>query len=158
MLKFVTPSLIGLVVVAGLTAAPACAKEKQPEGGVQIDIQNNVRPTLNSVRVIDNTLAQYRKATIFSRRKIDSLLDAEGAYVSETVTGFKKITVQIRNKTDEPLPLEARASWYDVNGVPTDTGSAWTRLFLQPRSLVTYEQVSTRLNSAQYYVEVRGAE
>lgn len=153
------PSLICGLMAAAVAATPACAqKEKQPEGGVEINIQNNVRPTLNSVRVIDNTLAQYRKATIFSRRKIDSLLDAEGAYLSDTPTGFKKITVQIRNKTDEPLPLEVRNSWFDVNGVPTDTGSSWTRLFLQPRSLVTYEQISIRMNSAQYYVEVRGAQ
>ena len=55
-------------------------------------------------------------------------------------------------------PLQARASWYDQNCVPTDGAQAWTSLFVQPNAMVTFEQNSARLNSAQYYVEIRGAE
>lgn len=158
MQKPMSTAAILVMGAVALLATPTLAKEKQPEGGVQIDNQNNIRPTLNSVRVIDNTMGQYRKAHIFARRKVDTLLDVEGTFVAEGPTGFKKVITQIRNKTDEPLPLEVRCSWYDVNGVPTDTGSSWTRLFAQPRSMVTFEQSSTRLNSAQYYIEVRGAQ
>ncbi|MDB5452964.1 MAG: hypothetical protein JWO33_1542 [Caulobacteraceae bacterium] len=158
MLKSMTATGIGLIAAASLMAMPASAKEKQPEGGVQIDAQNNVRPTLNTVRVIDDQLGQYRRANIFAKRKIDTLLDVEGTYVVDTPTGFKKIITQIRNKTDVALPLEVRVSWYDVNGVPTDTAASWTHLFAQPRSMVTFESISNRLPSAQYYVEVRGAQ
>ena len=104
--------------------------------------------------MIDNTLAKY----VGRKFKVDSLLDTEGAYVSIGPTGFKKITVQIRNKTNVALPLQVRASWYDQNGVPTDGAQAWTSLFVQPNAMVTFEQNSARLNSAQYYVELRGAD
>ena len=56
------------------------------------------------------------------------------------------------------LPLEVRVSWYDQNGVPTDGAQSWTRLFAQPQAMVTFQQSSARLNSAQYYVEIRGAQ
>ena len=149
-LRFKHLALAGsLAVLAGLAG---CATA--PEGGVRIDQQNNIRPELNSVRVLDGTLAKY----VGTKGKVDSLLDVEGTYVSTGPTGFKKITVQIRNKTKVALPLEVRASWYDAAGVPTDQAQSWTRLFAQPQSMVTFEQGSTRLNSAQYYVEVRGAQ
>lgn len=150
-----TPNFKRLTLVAALAVAAgltACATP--PEGGVRIDQQNNIRPDLNSVRVLDGTLAKY----VGTKNKVDSLLDVEGAYVSTGPTGFKKITVQIRNKSKVALPLEVRASWYDQSGVPTDSAQSWTRLFAQPMSMVTFEQGSTRLNSAQYYVEVRGAQ
>ncbi len=145
--------LIILATASLLTAGLAgCATA--PEGGVRIDQQNNIRPELNSVRVIDGTLARY----VGAKFKVDSLLDTEGAYVSTGPTGFKKITVQIRNKTNVALPLQVRASWYDQNGVPTDQAQSWTSIFVQPNAMATFEQSSARLTSAQYYVEIRGAQ
>ena len=143
-----------LAAVAALGAGLTACETTPPEGGVRIDQQNNIRPELNSVRVIDGTLARY----VGSKSKVDSLLDTEGAYVSTGPTGFKQITVQIRNKTNVMLPLEVRASWYDQNGVPTDSAQSWTKLFAAPQAIVTFQQGSARLNSAQYYVEIRGAQ
>jgi hypothetical protein len=151
-----TRSLQRLALAALAVAATglAACETTPPEGGVRIDQQNNIRPELNSVRVLDTTLGRY----VGPKFKVDSVLDVEGAYVSTGPTGFKKITVQIRNKTNVALPLEVRASWYDAAGVPSDSAQSWTKLFAQPQSMVTFEQGSTRLNSAQYYVEVRGAQ
>ncbi len=150
-----TPNFKRLTLIATLAlAAGLAACATPPEGGVRIDQQNNIHPDLNSVRVLDGTLAK----NLGSKGKVDSLLDVEGAYVSTGPTGFKKITVQIRNKSKVALPLEVRASWYDQSGVPTDSAQSWTRLFAQPMAMVTFESSSTRLNSAQYYVEVRGAQ
>jgi len=143
-----------LLVVAAAASLAGCATTEPPEGGVRIDQQNDVHPTLNSVRVIDDSLARY----VGSKYKVKSVLDVEGVYVSATPTGFRKVTVQIRNKTDVAIPLEVRASWFDAAGVPTDAAQSWTRLFAQPQSMVTFEQVSARTTSAQYYVEVRGAQ
>ena len=145
---------LALAALAVAAAGLAACETTPPEGGVRIDQQNNIRPELNSVRVLDTTLGRY----VGPKFKVDSVLDVEGAYVSTGPTGFKKITVQIRNKTNVALPLEVRASWYDTAGVPSDSAQSWTKLFAQPQSMVTFEQGSTRLNSAQYYVEVRGAQ
>lgn len=140
-----------LACVVGLAG---CATTEGPEGGVRIDQQNDVRPALNSVRVIDASLARY----VGRNYKVKSVLDVEGAYVTTTPTGLKKITVQIRNKTDVAIPLEVRASWHDAAGAPTDTAASWTKLFAQPQSMVTFENVSIKPASAQYYVEIRGAQ
>ncbi|MFC3071385.1 putative periplasmic lipoprotein [Phenylobacterium soli] len=139
---------------AVLLSLAACATPEAPEGGVRIDQQNDIHPALNSVRVIDAGLARYAGA----RHEVKSVLDVEGVYLSTTPTGFRKVTVQIRNKTDVAIPIEARASWFDAAGVPTDAAQSWTRLFVQPQAMVTFEQVSARLPSTQYYVEIRGAQ
>ena len=102
--------------------------------------------------MIDDNLARNVSAT-----KISTVLDVEGKFVSTTPTGFKKITVQLRNKSNVSIPIEVRNSWYDANGVPVDSAQSWTHMFLQPQSMVTYEQSASKLTSAQYYVEVRGA-
>ncbi|MFN3585423.1 hypothetical protein [Phenylobacterium sp.] len=141
-------------VVACAAGLAGCATTEGPEGGVRIDQQNDVRPALNSVRVIDASLARY----VGRNYKVQSVLDVEGTYVTTTPTGLKKVTVQIRNKTDVPIPLEVRASWHDAAGAPTDAAASWTKLFAQPQSMVTFENVSIKPASAQYYVEIRGAQ
>ena len=74
MTKSFKPLMIALAVVAGGAALSAC-ETPAPEGGVRIDNQNDVRPTLNTVRVIDATLARYKN---LSKTKVDSLLDCQG--------------------------------------------------------------------------------
>jgi uncharacterized protein YcfL len=153
-MKPVLTALRILTAGAAALALAACATPDAPEGGVRIDQQNNLHPALNSVRVIDDSLARY----VGTKFKVRSALDVEGVYVSTTPTGFRKVTVQVRNKTDVAIPLEVRASWFDAQGTPTDAAASWNHLFAQPQSMVTFEQVSARLPSAQYYVEIRGAQ
>jgi uncharacterized protein YcfL len=140
-----------LTAAAATLALASCATP--PEGGVIIDQQNNVRPALNTVRVIDTTLARYT-----SNARVQSVLDVEGKFLSRTATGFPKVTVQLRNKANQAIPLEVRASWYDDQGAPVDSSPAWTRLFAQPQSMVTFENVSIKTQATQYYVEVRAAQ
>ena len=153
-MKVTLSRAFGLMAVAAAAATLASCATEAPEGGVRIDQQNTVRPTLNSVRVIDESLARY----VGTKNKVLSALDVEGVYVSPTATGFNKITAQIRNKTDVMIPLEVRVSWFDANGVPSDSATSWTRLYAQPQAMVTFEQSSIRMNSVQYYVEIRGAQ
>jgi hypothetical protein len=139
----------------GLAAlAAGCSTPVAPEGGVRIDGQNNVSPTLNSVRVIDGSLARY----VGRNYRVDSVLDVERAFISPTPTGFPRVTVELRNKTGVILPLEVRTHWYDAAGRPVDRPTSWTQVFAQPASMALYEQVSISPASTQYYVEVRGAE
>jgi uncharacterized protein YcfL len=144
-----------VLALAGALAVAGCASTPEPEGGVRIDNQNYVSPTLNTVRVIDGSLARYVGAKY---AKVDTVLDVERAMVTPTQTGFPRLTVQLRNKSDVMLPLEVRASWYDASGRPTDEAKSWTKVFLQPKSMAVFDQVSINTASAQYYVEVRGAQ
>jgi len=141
-------SLAGLVLVAGCTTPPP------PEGGYRIDNQNYVSPTLNTVRVIDSSLARYANR----RYEVRSVLDVERVNLGRSATGFPVISVELRNKTGFDIPLEVRTSWYDASGRPVDAAASWTRIYAKPMSMALYEQVSTSPAATQYYVEVRGAQ
>lgn len=141
------------VAAAALAIAGCTTPVPPPEGGYRIDNQNYVRPTLNTVRVIDSTLAHYKNR----RYDVRSVLDVEGVHLSATETNFPRISVELRNKIEAEIPLEVRTSWYDASGRPVDAAASWTRVFAKPMSVVVYEQVSSNPAATQYYVEVRGA-
>lgn len=143
-----------LSIAAVLVSISACTTPTPPEGGYRIDNQNSVSPTLNTVRVIDGSLARY----VGRNHDVKSVLDVERVYVTPTPTGLPRIGVELRNKTSVMLPLEVRTHWYDASGRPVDTPGSWTRLFAQPMSMALYEQVSISPVATQYYVEVRGAQ
>ena len=142
------------LLIAGVTAIAGCQTAPPPEGGYRIDSQNFVNPTLNTVRVIDNSLARY----VDRRYNVATVLDVERVNLGRSETGFPRISVELRNKTQVDIPLEVRTSWYDASGRPVDAATSWTRLHAKPMSMVLYEQVSISPAASQYYVEVRGAQ
>jgi uncharacterized protein YcfL len=142
------------LLITGLALLAAGCKTTMPEGGIRIDQQNAVRPALNSVRVIDGDLAQYKNR----KWQVRSVLDVENVVVSNTGTGFKRISVELRNKADVEIPLEVRTSWYDDNGRPVDAAQSWGRVFAKPMSMALYEHVASNPAATQYYVEVRAAQ
>ncbi|HEX8444604.1 MAG TPA: DUF1425 domain-containing protein [Allosphingosinicella sp.] len=149
--KLTMAALIGAATLAAGCTTPA---GPPPEGGYRIDNQNVTRPTLNTVRVIDGSLAQYRDR----QYNVRSVLDVENIVVSNTGTGLKRISVELRNKAQVEIPLEVRTSWYDPSGRPVDAAASWNRLFAKPMSMALYEHVSSSPAAQQYYVEVRAAQ
>jgi uncharacterized protein YcfL len=148
---------VAVSVVAGFLALGAlagCQTPVAPEGGVRIDNQNTETPTLNTVRVIDNSLATYQGRSF----KVKSVLDVEQVNVGTSATGFPNITVQLRNKSAGEIALEVRTSWFDASGRPVDPAKSWTRIFARPMSMVTYDQGSINQTAKQYFVEVRAAQ
>jgi uncharacterized protein YcfL len=113
-----------------------------------------VSPTLNTVRVIDSDLAQFKNR----KWQVRTVLDVERINLSRSETGFPRISVELRNKAGQEIPLEVRTSWYDASGRPVDAAASWTRVFAKPMSMALYEQVSTSQAASQYYVEVRAAQ
>lgn len=143
---------LALIAVCALTIA-GC-ETTAPEGGYRIDNQNAVNPTLDTVRVIDGGLARYTNR----KYQVRSVLDVEHVTVTQTDTGLPRISVELRNKSSYPIPLDVRTSWYDAAGRPIDVATSWTHVFVQPMSMALYEQTSIKPGSAHYYVEVQGAE
>jgi uncharacterized protein YcfL len=141
------------LLVGSALLATGC-KTTAPEGGIRIDQQNAVRPALNSVRVIDTDLARYKNR----KWQVRSVLDVENVVVSNTGTGFKRVSVELRNKADVEIPLEVRTSWYDDAGRPVDAAQSWARVFAKPMSMALYEHVASNPAATQYYVEVRAAQ
>lgn len=142
------------LAIAGIALVAGCQTPPPPEGGYRIDSQNFVNPTLNTVRVIDGSLARY----VGRNYRVATVLDVERVNLSRSETGFPRISVELRNKSSFDIPLEVRTSWYDASGRPVDAATSWTRLHAKPMSMVLYEQVSISPAASQYYVEVRGAQ
>lgn len=143
-----------IALIAGCALALAGCETTAPEGGYRIDTQNAVNPTLDTVRVIDGDLARYKNR----KYQVRSVLDVEHVTVTPTETGLPRISVELRNKSSYPIPLDVRTSWYDASGRPIDMATSWTHVFVQPMGMALYEQISIKPGSAHYYVEVQGAE
>jgi uncharacterized protein YcfL len=149
-----TRILMTAALGAAVLAMGACADTGEPEGGYRIDSQNAVHPILNTVRVIDGSLARY----VGGNYKVETVLDVENVVVSPTATGFPGLSVELRNKSKVAIPLEVRASWYDAAGASSDPAQSWSHVFLQPMSTSVFQTSSIKQSSKQYYVEVRGAQ
>jgi len=93
-----------------------------------------------------------------------SLLDAsiknkifvEATNTRRSPTGALEAWAIFRNRTDYPLQLEARASFYDTNQAPVEEPSAWQRIYLPPNATAHFTTLfSTQINNGFYNIEVR---
>ena len=79
----------------------------------------------------------------------------QGSGWSRTATGTAQLWVQVRNRTDYFMQVEARTQFFDAAKVPLEGPSAWQRLMLSPNTITTYRENSTGSDVAYYYVEIR---
>lgn len=92
-----------------------------------------------------------------------SILDAsiagkifvEGTGTSRTATNTLAVWSVFRNRTDYPLQLEVRTTFYDHGQAPLEGPTAWQRLILPPNSAMHYKEYSTRVDVGYYHIEAR---
>lgn len=141
-------------IIAGvgvLTLLAACQTTPYQEGaqmGVRVnDAQApNARIQFDQVVILDKTLQNSKKGKI--------AVEQQGA--RRTETGTLKVIATVRNRTDFPQVLEARVSFFDSGFAPTEKTSAWSRIFLDPNGIATYEESSMAAGSvAHYYIEIK---
>jgi len=99
---------------------------------------------LDAVYVIDDDI----------RRKVMP----QDLFVRRTPAGSVEVMARIANCTDKPIQISGRTSFLDEQKFPTEDSSAWQTVFLAPRSMGTYREVSIGgPNVAYYLIEVTGA-
>ena len=99
---------------------------------------------LDAVYVIDDSI----------RRKIMP----QDLFVRRTPAGSVEVMARIANCTDKPLEIQVRTSFMDEEKFPTEDPSAWQTVFLAPRSIGTYKEVSIGGPKVAYYlIEVSGS-
>jgi hypothetical protein len=117
----------------------------------------------NSVAIIDKSLQDWshpRKKFLFweveeSEKNVGKIA-AESTNSRRTSTGTLEVWAVIRNRTNYPLQIEGRTTFFDRDKVPCEEPTAWQRLYLQPNSAVTYRDFSTKLHEVNYYyIEIR---
>lgn len=143
--------LLLLVFVSGLSAA-ACTKVIINEGGAPGVNAPQVGLRLNSVTIIDNGL-QFWEGKDEDRW---TKLAVESTNSRRTPTGTLEVWGVLRNRTDFPLQVEGRTTFFDQQQVPIEGPSAWQRLQLQPNSVAAYREYSIATSSVAYYrIELR---
>ncbi len=72
-----------------------------------------------------------------------------------TPTGTLEVWAVFRNRTEHPLQLEARSSFYDSSQAPVDGPTAWQRMYLPPNGSLHYKDASIMTDIGYYHIEVK---
>jgi hypothetical protein len=123
-----------------------CTRYSVKEGSYQpVRIRDQKFPgsqiLLNNVSLLDQEIAN--KVTV------------ESTNARRTPTNTLESWAILRNRTDYPLQLEARASFYDVHQAPLEGPTAWQRLYLPPNATAHFKTSSTRTDVGYYQIEVK---
>lgn len=117
----------------------------------------------NSVGILDKSLQDWsypRKKFLFweveeNRRNVGKIA-VESTNSRRTPTGTLEAWAVIRNRTNYSLQIEGRTTFFDRDKVPCEEPTAWQRVFLQPNSVATYKDSSTKIHEVNYYyIEIR---
>jgi hypothetical protein len=133
--------------------------------GVRVDDarQPYAKIRYNSVGILDKSLQDWsypRKKFLFWEVEEDERnvgkIAVESTNSRRTATGTLEAWAVIRNRTNNPLQIEGRTTYFDKDKVPCEEPTAWQRLFLQPNSVGTYKDFSTKVHEVNYYyIEIR---
>jgi hypothetical protein len=88
-------------------------------------------------------------------KSIENKILVEGTNSRRTATNTLEVWALLRNRTDYPLQIEARASFFDTSQAPLEGPTAWQRVMLPPNANGHYKEFSTRVNIGFYTIEVR---
>jgi len=138
---------LGFILLAIMLIGLGCREYDVKEGSyspVRIRDQNLQGTTIrwNNVSILDRSIANK----IF----------VEATNTRRSQTGTLEAWAIFRNRTDYPLQLEARASFYDANQAPLEGPSAWQRIFLPPNGTAHFTNLfSTTISIGYYNIEVR---
>lgn len=145
--------IIGLifVVLTGCTntviregAAPAV--RVQNDGGPSAGIR------FNTVNIIDDSLANWQG----KEEERWSKIAVESTNSRRTATGTLEAWGVLRNRTDYPLQIEGRTTYFDQYQVPVEKATSWKRVILPANGVAAYKEFSTHTNDvAFYYIEIR---
>lgn len=144
---------IGLIFVM-LTGCTAATIREGAAPAVRV--QNEDAPTagirFNTVNIIDDNLANWQGR----EEKRWSKIAVESTNSRRTATGTLEAWGVLRNRTDYPLQIEGRTTFFDQYQVPVEKESGWKRVILPPNGVAAYKELSTHTNDvAFYYIEIR---
>lgn len=134
-----------------------CTHVDYPEGAARgirttADVGVGHAQTLNAVLILDESLQVWED----QGKERGGKIAVEATNARRTPTNTVEAWAIFRNRTDFPLQLEARVSFFDETQAPLEGPSAWQRVFLPPNGSAEYRESSvdsTRV--AHYRIEVR---
>ena len=121
----------------------------------------------NTVAIIDPVLQNWRGKTVMddgvlelddgAERAKFSLLAIDGNNADLTDAGTVRAWAQIRNRTDQPIQIEVRTTFFNAQKGPLEPASPWKRIFLNRNSVEMYTETSLNMVDSVgfYYIEIR---
>jgi uncharacterized protein YcfL len=148
-MKIISTIYLAMLCVAAIQGCQT--NDAEPLRGLAT---NNPAQEMNSVRVLDDSLMS-RKKNIFGKfvNKSSIVIEKEG--IGATDTGLPEVWMVVRNLTDQPLNLEGRTTWFDVDKIPIDLRTSWHRFFVPPHSTETYRDTAVYSGAMHYQVDIR---
>lgn len=133
---------VSLLALSALIAlCQGCALREGSHPPIHIS-HPNTQARLNNVSLLDDSIAKK--------------IAVQGSGAKRTPTGTLEVWTQLRNRTDYPLQVEGRVQFYDTGQAPVEGPTAWQRIHLQPNSITTYKEMSTKVHEpAYYFIEIR---
>ncbi|RMF18821.1 MAG: DUF1425 domain-containing protein [Candidatus Dadabacteria bacterium] len=143
-----------IVVALALGVASGCGWRREgPATGTKAGTlrQGIYETPMDSVVVLDRDLAVWTGRNWSSRSKI--AIQQHGA--RRVANSGLEVVVEIRNRTNDPLTVEARTTFYDAQNLAVEQASAWLPVNLPPQGTATYTESSMSPQAQHYLVEVR---
>ncbi len=145
--------LAGCMIVAMLSGCTSVIREGAAPG---VRVQDERAPQaairLNTVNIIDDSLQKWQG----KEEERWSKIAVESTNSRRTPTGTLEAWGVLRNRTDYPLQVEGRTTFFDQYEVPVEKPTAWRRVMLPPNGIAAYKELSTRMDEvAFYYIEIR---
>ena len=146
----------GVLLVAAITLASCGPLREGPAAGTKAGTlrQGPYETPMDQVVVLDRDLAVWTGKNWSSRSKI--AVQKHGA--RRTGSSALEVIAEIRNRTNDPIKVEARTTFYDAQEFPTSEPSAWQPVRLPAQGTANYTEFSKSPNAEHYLVEVRRAQ
>ncbi len=159
----VLTALFGLGMAGCASTPDPCAKVLKESGSLQ-------RLTMNTVHFVDapqtseNDWVTYCQGDRLGPAPTSSSGESGSDDIQvmkhdtrKTPTGTLEVWAALRNKTEDAVHIEARAQFFDRDHIPSEPPTAWERLVLPPKGILTFRGFSLGDDAMWYQVEVRHA-
>lgn len=157
---------IALFVSNGLFLI-GCSNPKREGAAPAIHVVDPSQPyagiRYNNVAIIDKSLQDWsnpKNKFLFwdtdESKKNYGKISVESTNSRTTETGTLEAWAILRNRTDYPLQIEGRITFFNADKVPCEDPTAWQRVYLQPNAVEKFSGFSTKTGEVlYYYIEIR---
>lgn len=95
-------------------------------------------------------------SVLFTDKKLGRKMIVEGLFAQRTAMDGLRVMARLVNCSKEPLVVQLRSNFMDVNQLPTEAASAWKTVYLSPKATAVYEENSIgRAQVVAYLIELR---
>ena len=146
-----------LTLIAVAVILPACgARREGPALGTKAGTlrQGIYETPMDTVVVLDRDLAVWTGRNWTSRSKI--AVQNYGA--RRTATSALQVVAEVRNRTNKPISVELRSTYYDDQQLPLGQPSKWQPLNLPAQGTSNYSENSLSPKAVHFLLEVRRAQ